>query len=123
MMTLIGTAILAYIYLAQPFADKSINRMEVINETLVWFNTYFLLAYNDILVEAHRSIHVEDKVCAMETLYKYGWCNIAGIALILVVNVTVLVYSTIKTLIMQCKCIKKKCQKSITVKAPSTEPL
>lgn len=102
-MTVIGTAILAYIYLSQPFAEKSDNRMEAINETLVWLNTYFLLAYNDMLLQAHREEAVEDMVNAMESLYNVGWCNIAGIALILIFNIAVLVYSTIKPLIMKCK--------------------
>ena len=75
----------------------------MINEVLVFFTSLFLLLYSDMLLEDHRSDKVDEKVVAMDRLMMVGWVNFGLIALILTVNLLVISYETLKSLILRVK--------------------
>ena len=76
MVNLNTTAIL-YQGWYNPYILKEFNTKELINETFIQLNTYFLIVYSDFVGDA-------------ETRYTMGWVNVFGLALMVLFNLFVI---------------------------------
>ena len=58
----------------RPFQDRWDNTMEIVNETLVLANCYFMVLYSEFVPDVY-------------VRYKLGWINIALIGIMILINV------------------------------------
>ena len=70
-----------YTMSALPFIDSIQTRQEILNDMLVWLNSYILCAYTPILATD------EDRNF-------YGWFNIGFVAAIVLINLSFMVFMT-----------------------------
>ena len=61
----------------RPFQDRWDNTMEIVNETLVLANCYFMVLYSEFVPDVH-------------VRYKLGWINIALIGIMILINVVMI---------------------------------
>ena len=80
----------------RPFEEPFQNKLELTNQALTLVATYGLILFTDFLPSP-------------EAKYKMGWAMIAIIFLILVLNFSVMAFSTLRSMYRKCKrTIKKK---------------
>ena len=101
MVILSCVLILAYIAHSRPFLDSYMNKIEIMNEIFVTLTSYFLLLYSDTLLTPHNSsdIHVVD----MDQLVLVGWLNAAFIGVIVLTNLSIVTYQSLKSTYRGCR--------------------
>ena len=70
---------MAYTGLARPFNLPVQNNLEIVNETLILLNSYFMLLYSDFVVD-------------LNTRYITGWSNVGVIIALVCSNLVLMTY-------------------------------
>ena len=85
-----------YVYLihTRPFKDRFLNRMELLNEGLVVFSSYFLYLFTEFLLPQERT--------------KYGWVFLICVSFNIFVNLIVSIYDATISFKEKIKYFKKK---------------
>lgn len=99
LILLSSSTIVLYIGYYKPYNNAFSNRMELINEILIFFNTFFLVQYTDFIVTEHRDRDADVMVTDVDYKYDVGWYNVASLGCIFAFNIGVMLFFTIKDLI------------------------
>ena len=93
-----------------PFESPFMNKMELLNEICVAMNSFFLLAYSDLVLEPHVSpLYQGVKITDKKTQNDAGWYNTALLGFVLIFNIGIISSTSIRNSIARCKA--KYCKK------------
>ena len=100
----------------KPFITRWMYGLELTNEYLMLICCYFMIIYSDglLLMENPGWPEYDEKLPDVEARFQLGWCNIAFLALLVSINLTVMLAAQINGLYSKIRlCLHKKRQKKM----------
>lgn len=74
----------------KPYQKKMVNILELINDSIIVVCSYFLIMFSDLVPDP-------------ETKYIMGWPLIALISTLILMNITVIVFKGIQSIVRKCR--------------------